>query len=187
MAQEQSFVQTFRRRYKMALIITVCLISFIFLFALFNNNSSKNYAAVINKAGEQRMLSQRLALMAQPIIDNKTVTLRHRDLLQASVQKFLDNHSYVQSESERLKPYTLLQIKSQFAGPKGLNVLVPKYAQLVLEVAGQENINAQLFSELQQIDIELLLQELDSVVKLLEKASIDESQQSNTLFYLLWF
>ena len=64
MFSTESLLTSFSQRYKIALLVIAILISCSFFIITFEQKKQESYAHVINVAGEQRMLSQRVALLA---------------------------------------------------------------------------------------------------------------------------
>lgn len=65
MLSTESLLTNFSKRYKTALFAIAVLISCAFLIITLQQQQQESYASIVNSAGEQRMLSQRIALFAK--------------------------------------------------------------------------------------------------------------------------
>lgn len=187
MPENYSFTQLFRRRYKISLLLTVCLISFIFLFAILSDSASQSYGTIINKAGEQRMLSQRILLLTKSVFAANSIDLKNKEAIHLAGTKLLSNHRFIKEQITYLEPSTAAQIWDVFRGEQGLDTQVPLYSALLLELVQNEQVEERIKQNIESIDADLLLQNFHSVVVLLEQASVYESETRQQTLLIIWF
>lgn len=123
-----------------------------------------NYAEAVNKAGKQRMLSQRIA-KAYLFLGERVRTDKSKRQLEASVKEFLDNHKYLKS-------------KIQFKGVQDMLAFVEFSIQEYADLAKQPYSKDNAF---QMIDLSETLLEAsqDIVVKIETLAKTKKSKIVN--------
>lgn len=126
--------------------------------------------SIINTAGRQRMLSQRIPLILFEIqnskIESKTETLRKS--FKSSFEVFKTSHDFLKSEvPEDSLFFDVEIIKSHYFSPRGLNTLVEKF---IADIEGNlERPSPDSLQDLSEFSRNVLLKELDTAVEYFEK------------------
>ena len=155
--------------YIAALILIACAMTL--SYALLTHKVTKDIdkAGVINIAGMQRMLSQRIALMAREVSasDSAELTGTLKEKFSSALDRFDKNHAYLAS---LLTLNASPEITRLYAGPRGVEARSQQYISLGRQFqnlgkagtdAGQQN---QVMQQLVAIARNGFLSELDQVV-----------------------
>lgn len=184
-------VTDIRRRYRLGLLAIAILISTSAALIQTLLYVQKGDAKVINIAGKQRMLSQKIALYGNALIYHEADSFQqqHRRLLEQAVDQFIAGHQFlIQQDSEGDYIYLNESLQAHyFLPPTALDAHVKRYiskAQLLLN--SRENyleIDSSLFASNQ---LEALLTKLDQAVKLLEQKSVHKVTLLAVLEMMFW-
>ncbi|BFT29958.1 hypothetical protein D210916BOD24_11340 [Alteromonas sp. D210916BOD_24] len=166
-----------RLRYVIALILTATLVtlSFVVLHELIS--SQKHDAEVINIAGQQRMLSQRIALFgsSKAICHN----LSEQQALAESIDTFAQNHRYLTQ-----LPHLPTTVYDTYFGLEQLDSKVAEFSDRARDILSAENCST--LPNTFVYDASALLEQLDKVVSFFEQ---DATQRVDTVLSLevyLW-
>ncbi len=124
--------KTITRTYVTAFAVIAVLMTGFFAYSQYTSATNALLPAVINKAGMQRMLSQRIALISHLLADNPSDNSAPlRDELRERVSMFLDNHAVLSGvasyEGETLRLNDELR-QHYFDGLTSLDKMVKRYA-----------------------------------------------------------
>ncbi|NVK24798.1 MAG: response regulator [Gammaproteobacteria bacterium] len=170
-----------RRRYILALIVVAILVTISELTISRAINLQENDANVINKAGAQRMLSQKIAYFAHTY--DISIPAQQRlivDKFQSAVNTFENNHEFLTQLpdlSEQLR-------KQYFEGSPPLNDEVAQYivaAQRFIESPSQTNANY-----FNLIRTENILRRLNDTVSLFETEAKQQVLLVSQLKTVVW-
>lgn len=168
-----------RLKYILALSMVAALVSCSALFMQYIFNQQDEDAEIINIAGQQRMLSQRIALYANRLVLEDNEQDKYGELLLDSTQRFQENHQYLRSLS--LPP----EITEIYFGDTDLDKRVSKYIERAKEFrqyprneALQISFNANL--------TDALLSDLNEVVEHFENAAKERVNQIKNIERTLW-
>ncbi|MBE0352192.1 response regulator [Pseudoalteromonas lipolytica] len=183
-------VKDIRQRYRwglsaIAILITISAALMQTLFYV-----QKGDAKVINIAGKQRMLSQKIALHGNALIyqDSERLKEQHRRLLQQAVEQFVSGHQFLleQDNGEFIHLNSALEAH-YFSPPNQLDAHVKRYIsqaqQLLNSRTNSSNIDSSIFVSEQ---LEALLTKLDQAVKLLEQESVYKVTIISVLEVVFW-
>ena len=157
-----------------AYIVALCLIAcaMIVSYVLMTNKVTTEIdrAHVINIAGMQRMLSQRIALMAREVSasDSAEANSKLTDKFSVALDRFDENHTRLTS---LLDSDTAPEILSLYAGPDGVDLRSQRYISLAREfeqlnkIGNDPEQKNQAMRELLAIATNGFITELDAVVQ----------------------
>ncbi|MEM9878534.1 MAG: type IV pili methyl-accepting chemotaxis transducer N-terminal domain-containing protein [Pseudomonadota bacterium] len=144
----QSLHISLTRRYRLALSLILAILVATFATFTWQTSIGENDAYLINISGQQRMLSQRIALMAKEMryAQSPALANRYASEMQKSVDKMSSNHSAL--TSGRLangKSYALsADLSEMYSGEKMLDQRVSKYlaaANAFLDLYREQGLN----------------------------------------------
>ena len=166
-----------RFRYIIALALTASLVTLSFLVLSGLIQDQRKDAEVINIAGQQRMLSQRITMLsAMPGLCENSQELRY---LKQSLAKFEQNHTYLVS-LERLP----IQTFNTYFNGEQLDSKVRSFINETKALIENESCDA---SPLMSIDeVTLLLRQLDKVVGQFEQDATSRVDTVLTIEMYLW-
>lgn len=123
MPTEIEYTRRLTRNYLVALGFIAALSIGIFFLLLGILRTNENTAAVINTAGRQRMLSQRVALYALRLVESPAGRQQHREELQRTVDRMATVHEQLHVsggsfEGQNL-PALSEEVSSIYFGPRG--------------------------------------------------------------------
>ncbi|WP_414829705.1 response regulator [Alteromonas sp. H39] len=183
--------KTITRTYVTAFSVIALLMTVFFAYSQFNSASNAILPAVINKAGMQRMLSQRIALITHMLV-NQQPPGQHdalRNELRERIAMFLENHAILtgavvyQGEVLTLSP----ELKQHYYdGLTSLDNMVKQYAARatrISELPLAELSEAQLPSAAQTLR---LLDRLDRAVFLYESMLNERLNRERWAEALVW-
>lgn len=179
-----------RLRYLLALGLIAALVSATALTAQLILSNAKNDASIINIAGQQRMLSQRIALQANRLLrteDPAEVVFLRRELKNNS-ERFLKNHNNLTGKNLSSFPLELTPalMDAYFSGTPNLDEAVRQYA-LNARALASSNIPANESWSYASTDTTKLLQQLNNVVTLFEQEATARLTLTSQIEMLLWF
>ena len=146
---------SFRNRYIPALLIIALFAILGFLNVKEINTSIENEGKIINISGRQRMLSQRLVLLASSYIANPNADTKN---------KLLNNIVLMEQSHAYLLKHSSSDIIVH-AYEKGLNSDIKNYLKDFLQIVDDKDTNS---LERLKIDSQILLEKLDGIVKVYE-------------------
>ncbi len=191
MFSTHNLIENFSRRYVIALVLIAVLITSALLVLQKQNQVQENNAEVINRAGEQRMLSQKISKLMLELrlareTDNPPDAVVRR--LSEAASRMSNNQRYLISQLPYYEDQAMVAINDLYFGDTMLNRQVEDYIALAQEYAEQPSafvIGTELSTSLSS---EKLLKQLDHVVKLFEQGASREvafSQQAATIIWAL--
>lgn len=178
-----------RHRYLVALILIAVLISATAFVAQYMLSSSKFDAQIINLAGSQRMLSQKIALHANSILRESSIAevSKARQELQATAEKFSKNHQQLAYKEFSPRPQLLSTaiLDLYFSGNPSLDHRVTQYVaharQLISQATPTKTDWPYTTEQTNQ-----LLSDLDSVVSAFEKEARERIKFTSHVELALW-
>ena len=179
-------VANIRLRNRWALIAIALLISVSVSLMQYFFSVQKNDANIINIAGKQRMLSQKIAWHGDKLLTSQVPSTSHQQSLDASLSLFKANHQYLllKNDNGQYKYLSPELIKLYIQSPIELDLRVQKFIQQVEGLLyKQEKINPNVFSVKR---MEELLKYLDQAVGLFEKASVKKVAWVSSAELFFW-
>lgn len=177
-----------RKRYIIALSVIAVLISISALTIQYVLSAQEQDAEVINIAGMQRMLSQKIALKVAKLSYAIGEQDLAREKLKASISKFEDNHWYLVNPDERGSDGQALSSKvynMYFDGRPNLHDRVRNYilqAQTVLD----GELTAETIAAFSTDNTEKLLFDLNAIVKQFELEAKSRVQFISNVEMAIW-
>ena len=183
MLSTELFIATFSRRYKIALLVIALAITASFVILTEQQTKQKDSANIINIAGEQRMLSQRIALLIFYIQASPKSNIDTFTKLQHARNKIINNQKYLEKKLHLVDIELKQLLESYFYGDIKLVERVEKYAELAQDIINKKK---QTFTEFEQFNREQLLIDLHQVVILFEKSSVTQQISLQRINLALW-
>ncbi|MEQ3512027.1 PAS domain-containing protein [Pseudoalteromonas sp. BZB3] len=178
MISTESFIATFSRRYKLALLVIVLAITTSFVTLNEQQIKQRDSAKIINIAGEQRMLSQRLALFT-----HRLEAPERAQEIQRIAAKLLDNQQFLIEKFKTKSAETQTKLAQHFKDTQ-LTTRLERFTRLAVEASNKKLINdLKLF---EQFDSEQLLLDLNHTVTLFEQASLAQQLTLQRINLALW-
>lgn len=183
--------KTITRTYAIALTVIAMLMTVFFIYSQFQSASNAALPAAINKAGMQRMLSQRIALITHMLVNESSKEEQNalRAELQEHVDLFLENHAILSDATpfqEELLTLTPELQRHYHEGLTSLDIVVKRYAGRAIrisELPSTELSNALLPSAEETLR---LLERLDRAVFLYESMLSERLNQERWAEALVW-
>lgn len=184
-------VTDIRKRYRRGLLAIAILISVSAILIQSLLYIQKGDAKVINIAGKQRMLSQKIALYGNALIYHESdhFQQQHRRLLQQAVEQFIAGHQFLIQQDEQGHYIHLNEALEAhyFSPPTALDEHVKRYVSKAQQLLNNTDdfayVNRSTFVSNQ---LEALLTKLDQAVKLLEQKSVQKVTFLAVLELLFW-
>ncbi|MCK8130398.1 response regulator [Pseudoalteromonas sp. 2CM39R] len=184
-------VTDIRKRYRWGLLAIAILISVSAILIQSLLYIQKGDAKIINIAGKQRMLSQKIALYGNSLIyqESDHFQQQHRRLLQQAVEQFIAGHQFLIQQDEQGDYIHLNEALEAhyFSPPTALDEHVKRYVskaqQLLNNTDDFAHVDRSTFVSNQ---LEALLTKLDQAVKLLEQKSVQKVTFLAVLELLFW-
>ena len=185
-------VTDIRRRYRWGLLAIAILISVSAILIQSLLYIQKGDAKVINIAGKQRMLSQKIALYGNALIYHESdhFQQQHRRLLQQAVEQFIAGHQFLTQQDEQGHYIHLDKALEAhyFSPPTALDEHVKRYVSKAQQLLNNTDDFAYVDrSTFVSNQLEALLTKLDQAVKLLEQKSVQKVAFLEALELLFWF
>ncbi|MEM5513025.1 response regulator [Pseudoalteromonas sp. AS84] len=179
-------IKSVRKRYRWALLTIALLISGSALLLQYSFSVQKYDAKVINIAGKQRMLSQKIAWHSNAILNISNYSPLHTESLEKSLNTFKKSHQTLltkNSDGEYIYLDSAL-VDLYFGATTGLDKTVLEYVEQTERLLYQKGeVNQSLFS----IEhVETLLTKLDKAVSLLESQAVKKVNWVANLEILCW-
>jgi signal transduction histidine kinase/CheY-like chemotaxis protein len=179
-----------RKRYRWGLLAIAILISVSVSLMQYLLYIQKGDAQVINLAGKQRMLSQKIALYGNALIfEQSEQTHQHRMLLQHAVEQFVAGHQFLlQKDSSGQFLYLNDALKAHyFSSPTQLDLHVKQYISKAQQLLNsRSNYGTQGRSPFSSEHLEKLLMDLDEAVYLLEQSAVTKVKVISILEIVFW-
>lgn len=185
MISTESLVTSFSKRYNLALFAIAILISCSFFIITLEQKQQESYANIINKAGEQRMLSQRIALLATHILAHDDEQAHHQLLTQAAT-KLRINQAQLLQQLNLFDEQSQTEITAVYQNDKHLSSRLEEYINSALLLTQKQTLSESQRALFEVENSDKLLADLHLVVTLFEKAVIKDKQAHNKLIYLTW-
>ncbi|MCG9736318.1 response regulator [Pseudoalteromonas shioyasakiensis] len=184
-------VTDIRRRYRWGLLAIAILISVSAILIQSLLYIQKGDAKVINIAGKQRMLSQKVALYGNALIYHESdhFQQQHRRLLEQAVEQFIAGHQFLIQQDEQGHYIHLNEALEAhyFSPPTALDEHVKRYVSKAQQLLNNTNDFAYVDrSTFVSNQLEALLTKLDQAVKLLEQKSVQKVTFLAVLELLFW-
>ncbi|CAM2968498.1 response regulator [Pseudoalteromonas distincta] len=179
-------VANIRTRYRWALIAIALLISTSASLMQYYFSVQKYDAKIINMAGKQRMLSQKIAWHSNELLLSTTNISEHTKALKASVVSFKKTHNYLLSKNANgeYQYLTPKLIKLYTLAPHKLDSQVATYIQQAENLLYQQGqVDKRIFSVTK---VEELLKQLDHAVNLFEEQAVQKLNWVSNLELLFW-
>lgn len=179
-------VANIRTRYRWALIAIALLISTSASLMQYYFSVQKYDAKIINMAGKQRMLSQKIAWHSNELLLSATNISEHTKALKASVVSFKKTHNYLLSKNANgeYQYLTPKLIKLYTLAPHKLDTQVATYIQQAENLLYQQGqVDKRIFSV---TEVEELLKQLDHAVNLFEEQAVQKLNWVSNLELLFW-
>ncbi|MEW9799204.1 response regulator [Alteromonas sp. CYL-A6] len=167
-------------RYIIALLLIACLVTASALSMKYIFTVQNNDAEIINRAGQQRMLSQRIYLYATKISACSDRNASEEQKLESALSQFSDNHLFL-TQLPELSP----QIASVFFGEAALDTSVKSYIKSGRDILNSKSCGA-LPSAFTSDKSDDLLGKLDAVVTLFANEARQHVRNVETLETYLW-
>ena len=184
-------VTDIRKRYRWGLLAIAILISVSAILIQSLLYIQKGDAKVINIAGKQRMLSQKIALYGNALIYHESdhFQQQHRRLLQQAVEQFIAGHQFLIQQDEQGHYIHLNEALEAhyFSPPTALDEHVKRYVSKAQQLLNNTDDFAYVDrSTFVSNQLEALLTKLDQAVKLLEQKSVQKVSFLAVLELLFW-
>ncbi|WP_105174442.1 response regulator [Pseudoalteromonas sp. T1lg122] len=184
-------VTDIRKRYRWGLLAIAILISVSAILIQSLLYIQKGDAKVINIAGKQRMLSQKIALYGNALIYHESdhFQQQHRRLLQQAVEQFIAGHQFLIQQDEQDHYIHLNEALEAhyFSPPTALDEHVKRYVSKAQQLLNNTDDFAYVDrSTFVSNQLEALLTKLDQAVKLLEQKSVQKVTFLAVLELLFW-
>jgi signal transduction histidine kinase/CheY-like chemotaxis protein len=168
-----------RIRYTLALLLIACLVTAsVFTMRTMLNNQRLD-AEIINIAGQQRMLSQRIALLVQKISACGEDSASSTDILEAAIKTFSSNHQKLIS-----LPSLPDSISNMYFGTSQLDAKVNQYIAQARVLVKSPQCSSSTVITIEQAT--RLLKQLNSVVYMFELEAKSNVDAVSSLEFYLW-
>ncbi|WP_448212827.1 PAS domain-containing protein [Colwellia sp. MEBiC06753] len=189
MLSTQSILSRFTKRYLLALVLIGVLVTCSYIVLESQFNAQDDFAELINRAGEQRMLSQKISLYAQALINNQykgeSKSEVANELINAA-NRMKDNQRFLNNKLTKLSDEHALLITQRYQGRLGLNQKVNDFVDSAILIANSSVVANQYQAQFYLLNAQSLLVELDAVVKLYEKITNFHIEQLKHLATGIW-
>ena len=182
-----NIVKSIRKRYRWALVAIALLVSVSALLMQYFFSVQKYDAKIINIAGKQRMLSQKIAWHSNALINQTDNHAQHLQSLKHSLELFEQAHEYLLTKDEQGNAVYLNTplFDSYYASPSNLDAEVLAFITQAKNLVSQkEPINLASFSV---SEVEALLKKLDTAVSLFEQQAVKKVDWISSIELLCWF
>ncbi|ODS15247.1 two-component system sensor histidine kinase/response regulator [Pseudoalteromonas tetraodonis] len=180
-------VKSIRKRYRWALVAIALLVSVSALLMQYFFSVQKYDAKIINIAGKQRMLSQKIAWHSNALINQTDNHAQHLQSLKHSLELFEQAHEYLLTKDEQGNAVYLNTplFDLYYASPSNLDAEVLAFITQAKNLVPQkEPINLASYSV---GEVEALLKKLDTAVSLFEQQAVKKVDWISSIELLCWF
>ncbi|ATC95590.1 response regulator [Pseudoalteromonas tunicata] len=189
-----NIIYAIRMRYRWALIAIAILVSCSGVLIQYLLSIQKTDSKIINIAGKQRMLSQKIALEANILINSLNNPANLIDIasqqqrLRDSLTTFVENHHFLTAKNNAghyhyLNPQL---ISIYFKPPVLLDEKVALFSQEVETILARSNTSLAQTDMLDLVQLSLLLQQLNQAVALFERAAVDKVNLISRIEVVFW-
>jgi len=182
-----NIVKSIRKRYRWALIAIALLISVSALLMQYVFSVQKYDAKIINIAGKQRMLSQKIAWHSNALINETASNAQHLKSLAYSLGLFEQGHTFLLTKNEQGEAIYLnaALVDLYYAAPGNLEAEVSSFIKQAKKLlTQQEQADPVVFSV---GEVEALLKKLDTAVSLFEQQAVTKVNWVANIELLCWF
>jgi signal transduction histidine kinase len=184
-----TLIKTYRRRYTLGLLViaVLCTLSFVVVEHLLS--VQKSDGAVINVAGKQRMLSQRIALLTRErlaLLESPEANIGPAEDLAALARLMTEDHLLlldfpVTSDSSEL-------IEMYYSEPVRLSSRVQAYAKAAKQIAQTTAmpIPSELLDQFSASNVLIILKDLDQEVQHYEALAFRHTRTLEQVELVLW-
>ena len=174
-----------RQRYRWALIAIALLISGSALLLQYGFSVQRYDAKIINMAGKQRMLSQKIAWHSNALLSSRIDVATHTNSLEHSLAQFKTAHEVLLTKQGSSYRYLTPElVKLYFAEPANLDSEVNEFiAQASWLLYQKGEVDTQV---LNVAHVENLLAKLDRAVTLFEQHAVKKVNRVSNLELLCW-
>ena len=178
-----------KKSYVLSLLLVLLLLSGAFITLKQCINDQKNDASLINIAGKQRMLSQKLSLSVyrykESLLTGENIASYANKIIMI-VNQLKSNHHQLISGSEPL----LVNIRGLFfQSVDPLHQRIMQFSDNAIKIAQTKNVtdvNFYIQLEMQEQQVEDLLERLDFIVKTMETESTKNIDAIEKAIMILW-
>lgn len=168
-----------RIRYTLALLLIACLVTASVFTMRTLLNGQRLDAEIINIAGQQRMLSQRIALLVQKINACGEDSASSIDILETAINTFSSNHQKLIS-----LPSLPDSISNMYFGTSQLDAKVNQYIGQARALVNSPQCSSSIVITIEQAT--RLLEQLNSVVYMFELEAKSHVDAVSSLEFYLW-
>ena len=168
-----------RIRYTLALLLIACLVTASVFTMRTLLNGQRLDAEIINIAGQQRMLSQRIALLVQKINACGEDSASSTDILETAINTFSSNHQKLIS-----LPSLPDSISNMYFGTSQLDAKVNQYIGQARALVNSPQCSSSIVITIEQAT--RLLEQLNSVVYMFELEAKSHVDAVSSLEFYLW-
>ncbi len=182
-----NIVKSIRKRYRWALIAIALLITLSALLMQYVFSVQKYDAKIINIAGKQRMLSQKIAWHSNALINETASNAQHLKSLAYSLGLFEQGHTFLLTKNEQGEAIYLnaALVDLYYAAPDNLDAEVSSFIKQAKKLlTQQEQADPVVFSV---GEVEALLKKLDTAVSLFEQQAVTKVNWVANIELLCWF
>ncbi len=172
---------TIRARYIVALFLVAATVSVSALMLRYIIKAQLNDAYIVNIAGQQRMLSQRIALFVTRLSTCPADKSQQSQALQSTVETFERNRVYL-SELPNLPA----KVQELYFGEFGLNLKSQNYAEAALNFSSLADTCGAIPSHFNTTETDKLLFALNQVVQEFELAARERVERVANIELFLW-
>ncbi len=185
----KALLNNIRNRYWIALSIIAITISFAFFILTQQHSMQEGLANNVNVAGQQRMLSQKVALLVSRHIeqlrrDNKTLV--DASPLQKAAMKMQENQQHLNAIFKEKMPENLAAL---YGAQGRLNQRITEYTNIAIslsQIKEAQQLSRLELSVFNVQPVEALLQDLEQAVQYIEQDIVFAEQQTGQLEIVLW-
>ncbi|MFC3094292.1 response regulator [Alteromonas sediminis] len=174
----------------LAIVAVSALIALLFIYEQSRAQQSLYYPTIINIAGKQRMLSQRISYLQHLVVtDGKSHYVRQwQSEMTRLIKEFDSSHKRLSAQLPFSEAFTLrlpAPVRSAyFDGASSVDVLVREFIQINQQTATSTENSYTFYTPAQSAN---LLFKLDEVVALFEQASVEQRRKEQIVDYIIWF
>ncbi|MFD2165067.1 response regulator [Thalassotalea euphylliae] len=189
MFNTQSLITQFSKRYRFALVLVALVVTASFFTLDLQYRHQRDDAEIINTAGQQRMLSQKIALMSwqyiNPVTDPTQRSYISSEIINAA-EKMRDNQYRL---STLLNDPLPDNVDNLYFGDVNLNERVATFvdhAKSLTKQADVYSIEQSDFMMFDRLNVEALLVDLDNAVKAFQQNTEDRLSFIETVGMVIW-
>ncbi len=185
-----------RRRYLLALFAIAAIITSYTLLVFFQLEKSQDDAVYVNRAGQQRMLSQKIALYvfqlndlykAEQNAENQNLIDRNIVILRAAIERLEENHNFLLQRDRQPGEVDLAENLASlyFTGTPSLDERTDNYIEAASKWLDISKTDRQIVA-FQSANTETMLKLLDQATKMFEQNSVEQVIRLRNFELFLW-